>query len=145
MPWEGDSQIRLSCYNVPIASKVMKGGKGMGGAILRFLVTVAAIPLAGEYMPGVHVADLSQGLLMGAALGAIYLLLRPLAKLILAVFNFCTLGLLNVALDAFFVWTAAGFFDPGVKLDNFWWALALAAAINVLRFVIDLFTGKLKH
>jgi len=141
----GDTQIRLSCYNVPNASKVMKGGKGMGGAILRFLVTVAAIPLCGEYMEGVHVSDLGQGLLMGAALGVLYLLLRPLAKLVLAVFSFCTLGLMNIALDAFLVWTAAGFFQPGVKLDNFWWALAVAAAINLLRFMIDLLTGKLKH
>ena len=117
----------------------------MGGAILRFLVTVAAIPLCGEYMDGVHVTDLSQGLLMGAALGLLYLLLRPLARLILAVFNFCTLGLLNVAVDGFLVWTAAGFFSPGVTLDSIWWALAVAAAINLLRFVIDLFSGKLKH
>ena len=117
----------------------------MGGAILRFLVTVAAIPLCGEYMEGVHITELSQGLLMGAALGLIYLLLRPLAKLVLAVFNFCTLGLLNVVLDAFLVWTAAGFFQPGVQLDNFWWALAVAAAVNLLRFVVDLFSGKLKH
>lgn len=117
----------------------------MGGVILRFLITVAAIPLCGEYMDGVHIADMSQGLLMGAALGLIYLLLRPLARLILGVFNFCTLGLLNVAIDAFVVWTAAGFFSPGVKLDSIGWALAVAAAINVLRFAIDLFSGKLKH
>ncbi len=138
----GDSQIRLSCYNVPIAAKLMKGGHSMGGAILRFLVTVAAIPLCGEFMDGVHIAELSQGLLLGAALGVIYLLLRPLVRLITSVFNFCTLGLLHVVLDAFLVWTAAGFFRPGVQLDSVWWALAVAAVINVLRFGIDLLSGK---
>lgn len=114
----------------------------MGGAFLRFVVTVAAVPLCGEYMDGVHIADFGQGLLLGAALGLIYLLLRPLARLVTAVFNFCTLGLMHVALDAFWVWTAAGFFRPGIQLDSVWWALAMAAVINVLRFGIDLVSGK---
>ena len=114
----------------------------MGGTVLRFLVTVAAIPLCGELMDGVHIADISQGLLLGAALGLVYLLLRPLVRLITSVFNFCTLGLLHVVLDAFLVWTAAEFFRPGVQLDSIWWALAVAAAINVLRFGIDLLSGK---
>ncbi|MEA5015121.1 MAG: phage holin family protein [Candidatus Limiplasma sp.] len=117
----------------------------MGGALLRFLITVAAIPLCGEYMAGVHIADLTQGLMLGAVLGLIYLVLRPLARLVMSVFNFCTLGLLNVVIDAFLVWTAAGFFQPAIQLDSIWWALAVAAVINLLRTVIDLVSGKHKH
>lgn len=114
----------------------------MGGAVLRFLVTVAAVPLCGEFMDGVQVTDFTQALLLGVILGAIYLVLRPLARLVLSVFNFCTLGLLYIVVDAWLVWTAAGWLQHGVTLENFWWALAVAAVINALRMVIDVVTGK---
>lgn len=113
----------------------------MVGLVLRFLVTVASIPLCAEYLPGVHLIDMTQALLLGAALGVIYLVLRPLARLVLTVFNFCTLGLLNVAVDAFLVWVAAGYFDQAIQLDSFWWAAAIAGVINLLRLLVDLLTG----
>ncbi len=115
------------------------------GAVLRFLVTVAAIPLCGRFMDGLHIQNDLQAALMGVALGLIYILLRPLARIVLSVFNFCTLGLLYVLVDAFLVWTVAGFFGDGVYLDSFWWALAVAVVINALRTLIDMLTGDGKH
>lgn len=117
----------------------------MFGMVLRFLVTVAAIPLCGYFMDGVHVSNDMTAAMLGAVLGLIYLVLRPLTRLVLSVFNFCTLGLLYVVVDAWMVWTAAGFFTDGVELESFWWALAVAVVVNALRSVIDLFTGDLKH
>lgn len=117
----------------------------MTAAVLRFLVTMAAIPLCGHYMDGVTITDYTQALIMGAVLGIIYLLLRPLARLVLSVFNFCTLGLLNIAVDAWLVWTAAYFFEGSVLFESFWWALAVAVIINALRTVIGIFTGDFKH
>lgn len=112
--------------------------------VLRFLVTVAAVPLCGYFMDGFHVVDMSQAAILGAVLGGIYLVLRPLARLVLSVFNFCTLGLLYIVVDAWLVWTAAGFFAPTIVLDNFWWAVAVAAVINALRGVIDVLSGATK-
>lgn len=109
--------------------------------ILRFAVCVAAIPLCGEYLDGVTVLNLGDGLLLGAALGVIYLVLRPLTRLVTSVFNFCTLGLLGVAVDAWLVQTAAWFFKDAILIENFWWALAVAAIINAARFLIGLLTG----
>ena len=109
--------------------------------ILRFAVCVAAIPLCGQYMDGVIVANTWDGILLGAALGAIYLLLRPLAHLVTSVFNFCTLGLLNVVLDAWIVQTAAWFFKDSITILSFWWALAVAAVINAARLIVGVITG----
>ena len=109
--------------------------------VLRFAVCVAAIPLCAEYLDGVTVANLWDALLLGAVLGAIYLVLRPLARLVTSVFNFCTLGLLNVALDAWIVQTAAWFFKDSITIASFWWALAVAAVINAARFAIGVLTG----
>jgi len=114
----------------------------MAGILLRFGVTVAAIPLCGNFLDGVHILDMGNALLLGAILGFIYMILRPLTRLILSVFNFCTLGLINVAVDAWLVWTAVSLIENSVTLDSFWWALAIALVINTARFLIDLFTDR---
>ena len=110
--------------------------------LLRFGVTVAAVPLCGNFLEGVHILEMGNALLLGAVLGLIYMVLRPLTRLILSVFNFCTLGLLNVAVDAWLVWTAAGLIGNSVAFDGFWWALAIALVINAARFLIDLVAGR---
>jgi uncharacterized membrane protein YvlD (DUF360 family) len=114
------------------------------GAILRFLVTVAAIPLCAQYFPGVHMTDWTKAVLIGAILGALYMVLRPLVRLLLKVINWFTLGLLYVAVDAWLVWTAIGMLDGAVTVDNYWWAVAIAAAVNVARTVVGALTGKLR-
>ena len=114
----------------------------MTGVLLRFGVTVAAVPLCGAFLEGVHVENMENALLLGAALGLIYMVLRPLTRLILSVFNFCTLGLLNVAVDGWLISAAAGLIENSLTLDSFWWALAVAALINGARFSIDLFAKR---
>lgn len=117
----------------------------MFGAILRFAVTVAAIPLCAQYLPGVHMTDWSQAAVIGAILGVFYVVLRPLMRLLLKVINWLTLGLLYVAVDAWLVWTAASIMGGGVTFDNFWWSVAVALAVNVARTLIGALTGKLRE
>ena len=110
----------------------------MLGMVLRFLVTAAALPACSLFMPGVTVADYGRALLVGAALGLVYLLLRPVARLLLKVLNWLTLGLLYVAVDAWLVWAVVENTDGGVALESFWWAAAVALVVNVARTLIDL-------
>ena len=119
----------------------MKGATRLFSAILRFAVTVAAVPLCATYMEGVHMTDWTRAALIGVVLAVLYLVLRPVARLLLKVVSWLTLGLVNIVIDAFLVWTAAGFFDQAVTLDNFWWAVAVAATVNVARMLIDLLFG----
>lgn len=64
----------------------------MFAAFVRFAVTVAAVPLCAEYLDGVKMLDLTNALVVGVILAAIYTVLRPVMRLILSVLNFCTLG-----------------------------------------------------
>lgn len=114
------------------------------GVVLRFLVTIAAVPLCAHFMDGVHAESDLSAIIVGAILAAIYVALRPLMRLILKVFNFCTLGLLNVAVDAWLIWTAAELSGKNVTFDSFWWAVAVAAVITALRMGIDILTGHTK-
>ena len=116
----------------------------MFGAILRFAVTVAAIPLCAQYMEGVHTTDWTKAALIGVILAVLYMILRPLVRLLLKVVNWLTLGLLYVAVDAWLVWTAIGMLGGAVTVDNFWWAVAIAFVVNAARTVIGALTGKLR-
>lgn len=116
----------------------------MLGAILRFAATVAAVPLCATYLPGVHMTNVAGAMLIGAILGALYMLLRPVLRLLLKVISWLTLGLINVVIDAWLVWTAASMMDGAVTFDNFWWAAAVALAVNVARTLIGALTGSLR-
>ena len=115
----------------------------MIGAILRFIATVAAVPLCAQYLAGVHTTDWTKAALIGAILGILYVVLRPLMRLLLKVINWLTLGLLYVVVDAWLVWTAVGMLGGAVTLDNFWWAVAVAVVVNAARTVIGALTGSL--
>ncbi|MDD3411993.1 MAG: phage holin family protein, partial [Eubacteriales bacterium] len=110
-----------------------------------FAATVAAVPLCGQYLPGVQMTDWTQAAVIGAILGALYMLLRPVARLLLKVLNWLTLGLLYVGIDAWLVWTAVSMMPDAMTLENFWWAVAVAAIVNAARTLIGVLTGTLRH
>jgi len=112
--------------------------------VLRFAVTVAAIPLCATYYPGVHMQDLPAALLTGAVLGVLYALIRPVARLLLKIINFITLGLIYILIDTWLVWTATNMYPEAVSVDNFWWVVAIAVSINVARMLIDIVTRSTK-
>ena len=117
----------------------------MLAAVLRFAATVAAVPLCAQFMDGVIMLDQTNAIVVGLILAAIFTVLRPVMRLILSVLNFCTLGLLNVAADAWLVWTAAGLVENSVRFENYWWALAVAGAINAARTLVDAVSGDLRR
>ena len=94
---------------------------------------------------GIKMLDLTNALIVGVILAVIFTVLRPVMRLILSVLNFCTLGLLYIAVDAWLVWTAAGLVDNSVVFENYWWALAVAVIINVARTLVDAACGDLKR
>lgn len=114
----------------------------MLGGILRFAITAAAIPLCAKFMDGVSLISMENAIILGVILAVGYTLLRPVMRLLLSVINFCTLGLLYVAVDAWLVWTAAKLVENSVVFDNYWWALAVSLVINLGRTAVDVLTDK---
>jgi putative membrane protein len=116
----------------------------MFSVVLRFAVTVAAIPLCATYYPGVHMQELPAALLVGAVLGVFYTLIRPIMRLLLKIINFLSLGLIYIAIDTWLVWTAANMYPEALSVDNFWWLVAIAVSVNIARMVIDILTRSMK-
>ena len=117
----------------------------MGAMLARFLMTAAAIPLCARFMDGVTVLDLTNTLIVGAVLGLAYTLVRPLVRLILSVINFCTLGIVSIFADAWFIQLVAGYVQNSVTFESYWWAVAVAVAINAARTLVDAARGELRR
>ena len=117
----------------------------MFAALLRFVITAAALPVCAHFMDGVRLIDMHNAIVVGAILAVIFTLLRPVMRLILSILNFCTLGLLYIAADAWLVWTAVDFVKNSVAFDSWWWALAVAVAINAARTLVDAMFGDLRR
>ena len=116
----------------------------MFATILRSLVTIASVPVCVYLMEGVRAYEPLPPIVLGVVMAAIYLLLRPLMRLILSVFNFFTLGLLNIVLDTWLLTTAASLLGNHVLFDSVWWALAVSMMITASRLVVDILTGQTK-
>jgi Predicted membrane protein len=114
----------------------------MSGTIFQMLITVAAIPLCDYYLSGVHATDMTYALIAGAVMAAIYLILRPIAKLVTKALSFLTLGLLSIIVDAWLVQLCALFMKGNFQVDSIWWAALVALIINAARFIIGLLFGK---
>ena len=108
----------------------------MRSMVFRFLACVGAIPLCVYLLPGVTATDYTYAVYAGAVLGVIYLILRPVAKLLLGVFNLFTLGILYVLLDAWLVQLCSWVMLDKFHVDGFLWTLATALIVNVSRSIL---------
>lgn len=104
----------------------------MTGVVFRFCATVVSMPLAAWLLPGVHAANSQIAWIAGVLLGILYLLLRPLAKLLLSPFNCLTFGIVGFLVDVGFVGLAARWM-PGFTIDGFWWTVLVSLVVSVLR------------
>lgn len=99
-----------------------------------FLGCIAGTILSGYILPGVTYPDLATAALVGVVLGAVYLLLRPIVKLVTFPLAIVTLGLLSVVIDAGFLWIVAQQFKS-FRIESFGWAIVAAVIINLSRRV----------
>lgn len=99
---------------------------------LSILGCIAGTVLAAQFLPGVHAVDFTASALVGAGLGLIYQLLRPLIKLVTLPLALVTLGLLNVLIDAGLLWLVAERLG-GYTFDGFGWAIVTAVMVNLAR------------
>ena len=108
----------------------------MGKIIAEMAATIAVVPLCATYLPGIHCANVEFGVVTGLALAILYLLLRPIARALTGLIGCLTCGLTNILVDAGLVLLCANVMKEGFRVDSFWWALALALAINAARAVL---------
>lgn len=102
-----------------------------GRTFVTFLCCVLAVPTCAHLMPGVQAPDLTQAVAAGALLGACYLILRPILRLVTLPLGCLTLGLFNVAIDVGLI-LACSHLIEGFSVDTPLTALLISLFVNAM-------------
>ena len=95
------------------------------------LVNAVALWLGSEILRGVEVGDFVRALVIGAALGLLNWALGGLLDTLTAPLRWITFGFFALIVDAI-VLMVASYFLKGLKIESFWWALAMAVLISLV-------------
>lgn len=112
---------------------------------LQYILGTLTMPLADYLLEGFWCNSVETALMAGAVLMLLYLILRPILRLLLGLFNVLTLGLLYVALDTGLIYFLTLLFPGMIQYQNITWAVAAALIINTVRLVAGLLFRKGKR
>lgn len=84
----------------------------------RLLISVGAILIASQVVPGISVASFGVALLAAVILGFINLTFKPLLILITLPVTLLTFGLFSLVINALLLWFVASII-PGFSIENF--------------------------
>jgi putative membrane protein len=110
------------------------------GFVIRVLVNAAAILLAANIVPGLHVRSLTTALIAGLVLGLINAVVRPVLVLLTLPFTLLTLGLFLLVLNAFCLWLTS-VFVRGFEVHGFWAAFLGALIVSFVSWVLTAFVS----
>lgn len=103
--------------------------------LLRFCGTVLAMPLAAWLLPGVEAQDPHSAWVAGILLGLLYLLLRPLVKLVLSPLNCLTMGIIGFLADMGLLYLATDWLE-GFHIQGLSWLALTCGLVTVLREIL---------
>ncbi len=109
---------------------------------MQYVLGTLALPLADYLLVGFWCNTMETALLAGAVLMLLYLLLRPVLRLLLGLFNLLTLGALYIALDTGLIYLLTLLFPGMVQYKNLWWAAAAALIVNTVRLMAGMIFRK---
>ena len=112
----------------------MKKKHGRSWSII-FLCCLLAVPtlgaIMGMYGPSPTLTDLRPALLVGAALGVMHILLRPLLRILTAPLGCLTFGLFGMVIDVGLLYASAALVD-GFSIPGLPYAILAALTINAV-------------
>ena len=103
--------------------------------LICIVIEAILIFIGSKIFKGIEVDDLGQAFLVSIVVAGLSLTLGTFLKIVsLGILSF---GIFTLLLDAI-LFQVADFFLSGFKVKNFWWALALAAAVALAGRLIGL-------
>lgn len=105
--------------------------------IVKILLFAVAVVVASFYLPGITIENLVTALLVGVAVVAVNIFIKPIVKLICLPINFMTLGLFSLVINVALMY-AVVYFVPGINAEGFIPALEMAGGLAVLSIILNL-------
>ena len=107
-----------------------------GRTFATFLCCVLAIPTAHAIMPGmIQVSEPTQAVAVGVLLGAAYLVLRPILRVVTFPVGCLTFGLFNAVIDVALLYGCAALIE-GFAIESVIAAIGTALLISLLSGVV---------
>lgn len=104
--------------------------------VIHWLILSAAVFVTPYVVSGIHVDTVITAIIVGAVLGFINLIIKPIVKLLTLPINILTLGLFGLLLNGLFFWFVAVLIK-GFTVDTFVTALIGAFIVSVLNWIGD--------
>lgn len=105
---------------------------------ITFWCCVLAVPTLTKLTGGIRCDSLYLALIAGAALGVVYLVIRPILRLLTLPIGCLTLGLFGFFLDAGLIYLM-GWYLPGFHVASPEWALLTALFISAVQVITNAF------
>jgi putative membrane protein len=99
-------------------------------SIIKFFLTGLAVLLTAYLLPGVHVENYGQALVVALVLSIANVIVKPLLILFTIPLTVLSLGLFLLVINALII-LLVDYFVPGFSVDGFWWALAFSLILSV--------------
>ena len=113
----------------------------MKKAIFSFVGCTVGMAIAAYLLPGILCDSLETALVAGAVLCGVYLVVRPVLRIIALPLSFLTMGLIYVALDAALLWFATSRLE-GMSITTVGTAVAASLVVNLTRTLFGALAGR---
>jgi putative membrane protein len=109
--------------------------------IIRLFLSAIAVIITSYILPGVHVADFMDALIVAALLALFNATLKPILIILTIPITVITLGLFLLVINAFLI-ILADTLISGFDVANFLWALAFSLILSLIMSVFNGLTRK---
>ena len=110
--------------------------------IVKLFLNAVAVFITAQILPGVHLLDFWNGLLLAAVLALLNASIKPLLIFLTIPATIVTLGLFLLVINAIIVEIAAWILHTGFSVDSFWWALLFALVLSFINGIFERLTVK---
>jgi len=106
----------------------------------KILVSSIAVMVSANILPGVHIDNYSDAIVLAVVLSILNAFVKPVLLLLTIPLTIFTFGLFLLAINAIIILLAANLVD-GFDVDGFWSALFFSVVLSLLTSILD-YMGK---
>ncbi len=110
--------------------------------IIKLFLNAIAVVIVAYMLPGVHLVDFWQAVLLAAVLSLLNVSVKPLLIFLTIPATIFSLGLFLLVINALIIEIAAWILKPGFTVDSFWWALVFSILLSIVNGIFERLTIK---
>ncbi len=110
--------------------------------IIKLFLNAIAVVIVAYMLPGVHLVDFWQAVLLAAVLSLLNVSVKPLPIFLTIPATIFSLGLFLLVINALIIEIAAWILKPGFTVDSFWWALVFSILLSIVNGIFERLTIK---